>query len=204
MPHESPFHTDSPEYPPTHRNVYHDNSLCDHGKAIKQEHRVSGPGGRPRCDRCDALASKEHGRPVLRRNPRQPESHVTDVPAGHTPVCAMEPQRQPPRCSLAALPTAPARQPTPGAHQRHRPPHRRSAHVPRRLPGEQRGTDDPGPVARAQALVAQPPRRCSRTLAPSRRRSHWTGTSPSGRSRRSYRRGASRPTHLARPARKRP
>ena len=85
MPHESPFHTDSPEYPPTHRNVYHDNSLCDHGKAIKQEHRVSGPGGRPRCDRCDALASKEHGRPVLRRNPRQPESHVTDVPAGHTP-----------------------------------------------------------------------------------------------------------------------
>jgi hypothetical protein len=35
--HESPFHTDSPEYPPTHRNVYHDNSLCDHGKAIKQE-----------------------------------------------------------------------------------------------------------------------------------------------------------------------
>ena len=37
MPHESPFHTDSPEYPPTHRNVYHDNSLCDHGKAIKQE-----------------------------------------------------------------------------------------------------------------------------------------------------------------------
>ena len=43
MPRESPFHTDSPEYPPTHRNVYHDNSLCDHGKAIKQEHRVSGP-----------------------------------------------------------------------------------------------------------------------------------------------------------------
>ena len=37
MPHESPFHTDSPEYPPTHRNVYPDNSLCDHGKAIKQE-----------------------------------------------------------------------------------------------------------------------------------------------------------------------
>ncbi len=66
MPHESPFHTDSPEYPPTHRNVYHDNSLCDHGKAIKQEHRVSGLGGRPRCDRCDALASKEHQPLVLR------------------------------------------------------------------------------------------------------------------------------------------
>ena len=66
MPHESPFHTDSPEYPPTHRNVYHDNSLCDHGKAIKQEHRVSGPGGRPRCDRCKTLASKEHQWPILR------------------------------------------------------------------------------------------------------------------------------------------
>jgi hypothetical protein len=66
MPHESPFHTDSREYPPTHRNVYHDNSLCDHGKTIKQEHRVPGTAGRPRCDRCSTLASDEHQRPVLR------------------------------------------------------------------------------------------------------------------------------------------
>ncbi len=66
MPLESPFHTDSPEYPPTHRNVYHDNALCDHGKAIKLEHRVPGPGGRPLCDRCRTLDSKEHQRPVLR------------------------------------------------------------------------------------------------------------------------------------------
>jgi hypothetical protein len=65
MPHESPFHTDSPEYPPTHRNVYHDNSLCDHGKAIKQEHRVAGTGDRARCDRCDALAGSDRGRPLL-------------------------------------------------------------------------------------------------------------------------------------------
>ncbi len=43
MPDESPFHTESPEYPPTHRNVYHDNSLCDHGKAIKREHRIHRP-----------------------------------------------------------------------------------------------------------------------------------------------------------------
>ena len=28
MPHESPFHTDSPEYPPTHRNVYRDELPC--------------------------------------------------------------------------------------------------------------------------------------------------------------------------------
>jgi hypothetical protein len=66
MPHESPFHTDSQEYPPTHRNVHHDNSLCDHGKAIKQEHRVPGTGGRPRCDRCETLAASEHDRPILR------------------------------------------------------------------------------------------------------------------------------------------
>ncbi len=58
MPHIPPFHTEHPEYPPTHRNVYHDNLLCDYAKAIKLEHRRPGPGGRPRCDRCDALASE--------------------------------------------------------------------------------------------------------------------------------------------------
>src|SRR5271165_124808 len=57
--HETPFHTDSPEYPPTHRDVYHDNSLCDYGKEIKPEHRVSGSGGRARCDRCSSLASRD-------------------------------------------------------------------------------------------------------------------------------------------------
>jgi|NGEPerStandDraft_6_1074524.scaffolds.fasta_scaffold02197_5 hypothetical protein len=59
LPYETPFHTDSPEYPPTHRNVYHDNSLCDYGKEIKREHRISGPGGRSRCDRCNTLASQD-------------------------------------------------------------------------------------------------------------------------------------------------
>jgi hypothetical protein len=66
MPDESPFHTDSREYPPTHRNVYHDNSLCDHGKAIKQEHRVPGTGGRSQCDRCSTLAGEERHKPVLK------------------------------------------------------------------------------------------------------------------------------------------
>jgi hypothetical protein len=65
MAHESPFHTDNPEYPPTHRNVYHDNSLCEHGNAIKQEHRVAGTGDRARCDRCTTLASSEHRWPIL-------------------------------------------------------------------------------------------------------------------------------------------
>ena len=56
---ETPFHTDSAEYPPNHRNVYHDNSLCDYGKEIKPEHRVTGSGGRARCDRCSSLASRD-------------------------------------------------------------------------------------------------------------------------------------------------
>ena len=59
LSHETPFHTDSPEYPPTHRNVYHDNPLCDYGKEIKPEHRISGSGGRARCDRCSSLASRD-------------------------------------------------------------------------------------------------------------------------------------------------
>ena len=59
LPYETPFHTDSPEYAPTHRNVYHDNALCEYGKEIKQQHRISGSGGRARCSRCNSLASKD-------------------------------------------------------------------------------------------------------------------------------------------------
>ena len=50
------FHTNSPEYPPTHRNVYHDESTCGYGKEIKSWHRVSGTGNRPRCDECIRLS----------------------------------------------------------------------------------------------------------------------------------------------------
>ena len=49
------FHTNSPEYPPSHRNVYHDQSECSYGKEIKREHSEPGPGGRPRCSRCEDL-----------------------------------------------------------------------------------------------------------------------------------------------------
>jgi hypothetical protein len=49
------FHTNSPEYPPSHRNVYHDQSECGYGKEIKPEHRVSGTGDRPRCKECEKL-----------------------------------------------------------------------------------------------------------------------------------------------------
>jgi hypothetical protein len=36
------YHTTSPEYPPTHRNVYHDHDDCHDGKSIKPKDRVSG------------------------------------------------------------------------------------------------------------------------------------------------------------------
>jgi len=49
------FHTDSPEYPPSHRNVYHDHDNCSAGKQIKPQHRKSGTAGRPRCDDCKKL-----------------------------------------------------------------------------------------------------------------------------------------------------
>ena len=51
----NPYHTNSEEYPPTHRNVYHDHDDCPYGKKIEQKHRVDGKGDRPRCDECKKL-----------------------------------------------------------------------------------------------------------------------------------------------------
>jgi hypothetical protein len=48
----APYHTTSPEYPPSHRNVYHDHDDCHDGKAIKAKDRVSGTGNRARCKVC--------------------------------------------------------------------------------------------------------------------------------------------------------
>jgi formylmethanofuran dehydrogenase subunit E len=53
-----PFHTDSPEYPPSHRDVFHDQSECSYGKEIKLEHRRAGEGGRPLCKECERLGSR--------------------------------------------------------------------------------------------------------------------------------------------------
>ena len=47
------YHTNSLEYPPSHRDVYHNDSNCPNGKRIKPEHRVSGTGNRPRCKHCE-------------------------------------------------------------------------------------------------------------------------------------------------------
>lgn len=50
-----PYHTTTLEYPPRERNVYHNHNDCPDGKRIKQEHKVSGTAGRPRCDACIRL-----------------------------------------------------------------------------------------------------------------------------------------------------
>jgi hypothetical protein len=50
------YHTNSPEYPPKHRNVYHDHDDCPDGKRILERHRITGStGGKPRCDECIKL-----------------------------------------------------------------------------------------------------------------------------------------------------
>ena len=47
--------TDSPEYPPKHREVYHDHDDCHDGKAIEAQHRESGTGGKEHCKVCTKL-----------------------------------------------------------------------------------------------------------------------------------------------------
>jgi hypothetical protein len=58
MPAVPPFYTDSTDHSTYQRSVYHDNSLCAYGQQIKPEHQASGTNGRPRCDRCNTLASQ--------------------------------------------------------------------------------------------------------------------------------------------------
>ena len=50
-----PYHTNSLEYPPEHRNVHHNHDDCYDGKRIKPEHKVQGDGGKPRCKVCISL-----------------------------------------------------------------------------------------------------------------------------------------------------
>jgi hypothetical protein len=48
----SPYHTDSEEYEPKHREVYHDHDDCYEGKKIQAKHRKNGTGNKPRCKVC--------------------------------------------------------------------------------------------------------------------------------------------------------
>ena len=51
----APYHTNSPEYEPRHREVHHDHDNCHDGRAIKPQHRVAGTGNKPRCKVCISL-----------------------------------------------------------------------------------------------------------------------------------------------------
>lgn len=48
----SPYHTNSLEYLPKHREVYHDKDSCPDGKRIKPQHRESGTGNKKHCEEC--------------------------------------------------------------------------------------------------------------------------------------------------------
>jgi hypothetical protein len=51
-----PYHTTTPEGDdPGHRDVYHDHDNCSDGKRILPQNKVSGTGGRPKCDECKGL-----------------------------------------------------------------------------------------------------------------------------------------------------
>lgn len=47
------YHTNSPEYGPKHREVYHDRYACPDGMQIKPVHRENGTGGKPLCKVCE-------------------------------------------------------------------------------------------------------------------------------------------------------
>lgn len=49
------YHTTSPEYPPKHREVYHDHDDCHDGRGIKPQHRERGTGSKKRCLVCTQL-----------------------------------------------------------------------------------------------------------------------------------------------------
>jgi hypothetical protein len=51
----SPYHTTTEEYPPTHRDVHHNNDACPTGKQIKAVHKKQGTNSKPLCKDCAKL-----------------------------------------------------------------------------------------------------------------------------------------------------
>ena len=49
------YNTSSQEYPPTHRNVFHDHNDCKYGKEILPKDKQSGTEGKERCKECIKL-----------------------------------------------------------------------------------------------------------------------------------------------------
>lgn len=56
MPTVPAYHTNSPEYPPKHREVYHDKDTCPDGRRIKREHRETGTGNKKHCLECPKVS----------------------------------------------------------------------------------------------------------------------------------------------------
>jgi hypothetical protein len=52
----SPYHTNSPEYPPAHRNVHHNKDTCPDGRRILTQHKLSGTGNKPLCKECPKVS----------------------------------------------------------------------------------------------------------------------------------------------------
>jgi len=52
----APFNTNSKEYAPELREVYHDTESCPLGKQIKPEHRAIGTNDKKRCPECDKIS----------------------------------------------------------------------------------------------------------------------------------------------------
>lgn len=46
------YHTDSDEYPPEHRSVYHERKDCPVGKLFPRSLMSGGTGGKERCKNC--------------------------------------------------------------------------------------------------------------------------------------------------------
>jgi hypothetical protein len=51
----APYYTNSPEYPPRHRQVHHDHDNCPDGRKIQLKHRRAGMGGKQPCKECRKL-----------------------------------------------------------------------------------------------------------------------------------------------------
>lgn len=65
----STYHTDSDEYPPEHRSVYHEHRDCPVGKLIPPSLKMAGTGGKEKCAEC-----------VKRDHPSEPFAPVSFRP----------------------------------------------------------------------------------------------------------------------------
>lgn len=72
----NPFHTNSEEHPPKHREVYHDTDTCPDGKRIKPEHRENGTGNKKHCLECEKEEHSGHHHKHHDRPPQPDRRHA--------------------------------------------------------------------------------------------------------------------------------